>query len=59
MLAEIRKRSERLPYPADTMRKRKDFTEFIARTSTVPCYFEVKDYARWVACVPAGMDRIA
>ncbi|HBM83083.1 MAG TPA: hypothetical protein DD459_05375 [Halieaceae bacterium] len=59
MLAEIHKRRERVPCPADTMRTQKDFTVFIFRNSTVPCYFGVKDYARWGACVPAGTDRTA
>ncbi|MAA87378.1 MAG: hypothetical protein CME39_06950 [Haliea sp.] len=59
MLAEIRKRRERVTCPADTMRKRKHFTVIISRNSTVPCYFGVKDYALWAACVPAGIERTA
>ena len=43
MLAEIRKPSERVVYPTDTMHKREDFTLFIFRASTVPCYFGVMD----------------
>lgn len=59
MLAEIRKRRERVTSAADAMRKRKNFTVFISRNSPVPCYFGVKGYARWEARVPAGIDRTA